>query len=277
MFYFILGFFAFLFLFSFLTRRFRNPWKLYMIFGKKGSGKSTFLVRQAVSALRKGKDVYTNMSDLNIVGVRYIDPLQLGEFVPSNDSVLLLDEVGMIWDNRHFKSFDSRTRDFFKLQRHYHVTCFLASQTWDVDKKIRDLFDAAYLCVNLFGVLAVYKRITRRIVLTESTSEAESRIAENLKFAPIFCWKFCWIPKFAKFYNSFVAPQLPIISYVRNTGGLSALRKKDAKRQLEQLAQISASCSSDTAGGELHDRGSHAVFSEVDSQDAQNDGSLWHF
>ena len=33
--------------FSFATRKYLNPYKLYLVFGKKGSGKSTYLVKLA--------------------------------------------------------------------------------------------------------------------------------------------------------------------------------------------------------------------------------------
>lgn len=203
---------------SVLTRRFRNPWKLYMIFGKKGSGKSTFLVKTALKYMEKGYIVYTNMSDLMISGVRLINIEDLGDFVPVSDSLLLVDEVGMIWDNRNFKSFKPSVRDFFKLQRHYKVLVYLASQTFDIDKKLRDLTDAMFLHVNLFGVLSIGKRIFKSITLTESTSEAESRIAENLKFAPIWNWSFTWIPKYKKYFESFALPDVPEIGYIEIEG-----------------------------------------------------------
>lgn len=217
-------------LLNLVTRRFRNPYKLYMVFGKKGSGKSTFLVKTAIRYLSRGYAVYTNMRDLLIDGVRYIDLNDLGDFVPSCDSVLLCDEVGMIWDNRQFKQFKSCVRDFFKLQRHYKVICYLASQTWDIDKKLRDLTDAMYLHVCLFNVFSIGKRIVRRIVLTESTSEAESRISENLKFAPVWNWTFTFIPRYSKYFDSFNVPSLPEIPYESLHGLSIKLRKKTKKR-----------------------------------------------
>lgn len=216
-------------LISVLTRRYRNRWKLYMIFGKKGSGKSTYLIKTAIKYIRNGYAVYSNMPDMMIDGVRVIDIQQLGDFIPDKDSLLLVDEVGTIWDNRNFKNFKPSVRDFFKLQRHYHVIVYLASQTFDIDKKLRDLTDAMYLHVCLFGVLSIGKRIFKSITLTESTSEAESRIAENLKFAPIWNWSFTWIPKWKKYFDSFVAPDLPKLPY-DTIRGFNVLRKKDLRK-----------------------------------------------
>lgn len=196
-----------------ITKKWRNPWKLYLVFGKKGSGKSTYLVKLAVKYLKKGYNVYTNMEDMVIPGVRLIDIQQLGEFVPEANSLLLVDEVGMIWDNRNFKNFKPEVRDFFKLQRHYKVLVYLASQTFDIDKKLRDLTDGMILNINVLNVFTIGKTISRKITLTESTSEAESRIAENLKFRPFWSWKYTYIPKWAKMFQSFVIPDMPKLPY----------------------------------------------------------------
>ena len=208
--YFIFIFYGFIGLYSFATRKYRNPFKLIMIFGKKGSGKSTLLVKEALKYKKKGYDIWTNMKDLQIDGCHYFDPLCLGQYSPGPKSALFIDEVGMIWDARHFKEFKDYQRDWFKLQRHYHCVVFLASQTWDIDAKLRALTDKMYLVVNVATVFSVAKAIRRSIVLTESTSEAESRISENLKFRSFWNWKYTFIPKYAKYFQSFNAPALEL-------------------------------------------------------------------
>lgn len=210
-------FFQFLFVvllcmvvYHFLTRRFLNPYKLIMVFGKKGSGKSTLLTKLALQYQRHNIPVY---STEKIQGCYLIDYQDIGyvEFPPN--SVILIDEVGMIWDNRNFKNFDTKVRDWFKLQRHRKVTVYLFSQTFDVDKKIRDLTDEMYLVEKKFRVFSYAKRISKRIVLNKSTSEAPSKIDENLEFDSILlCWagsrRFTFIPKYAKYFDSFVADRL---------------------------------------------------------------------
>lgn len=202
--------------FDFFTRRYLNPYKLYLVFGKKGSGKSTYLVKLAYKYLRKKKSgwkVYTNMDELFIPGVRHFDIQHLGDFVPEANSLLLLDEVGMIWDNRDYKVFKPQVRDFFKLQRHYHVLVYMASQTFDVDKKLRDLCDGMFLHTNFMRVFTLGKRITRKVVITESTSEAESRISEDLVMLPFWDWTLTFIPKYAKFFDSHSIPDKPYLEY----------------------------------------------------------------
>lgn len=199
------------------TRKYLNPYKLYLVFGKKGSGKSTYLVKLARKHLKKGWIVYTNMEELFMLGVRHFEIKHLGDFVPEAHSLLILDEVGMIWDNRDYKTFKPQVRDFFKLQRHYHVKVYMASQTFDVDKKLRDLCDGMYLHSNFARVFTLGKRITRRVVITESTSEAESRISEDLKICPFWEWTLTYIPRWAKFFDSHAIPDKPHLRYTTDS------------------------------------------------------------
>lgn len=207
---------AFLSLYVISSLRYRyynNPYKLYMIFGKKGSGKSTFLVKLAKQYQKKKYAVYTNMSDCMLPGIRIIDPENLGTFVPEEHSVVLLDEVGMLYDNRNFKNFRNEVRDFFKLQRHYKCVVYLASQSFDVDKKLRDLTDKMYLVQSFNNWLSLVRPISKKICLTEASSQGESRISDNLKFQWIFAWRFIKIPSYVKYFESFKAPALPYIDY----------------------------------------------------------------
>lgn len=205
--------FAFLFAFDLLTRKYLNPYKLYLVFGKKGSGKSTYLVKIAHRYIKKGWIVYTNMTEFSMPGLRHFNIKHLGDFVPEENSVLLLDEVGMIWDARDFKAFKPEVRDFFKLQRHYRVIVYMASQTFDVDKKIRDLCDGMFLHTNFARVFTLGKRITRKVVLTVSTSESESRISEDLVMLPFWNWTLTYIPKYSKYFDSHSIPPLPQLKY----------------------------------------------------------------
>lgn len=212
MIYIFLFFTLFIFL-NFKYRRYNNPYKLYMIFGKKGSGKSTLLCKLALRYQKKGYIVYTNMDDMCIPDVRIIDAEKLGSFVPESKSCILLDEVGMLYDNRDFKKFKPDVRDFFKLQRHYNCVVYLASQSFDIDKKLRDLTDRMYLITSVFPWLSLARPISKRIGLVEASSQGESRIVENLKFMFITSWRFTFIPKYAKYFNSFIAPVKPFLEY----------------------------------------------------------------
>lgn len=197
----------------FKTKKYLNPYKLVFIFGKKGSGKSTLLTKYALMYKKRGWNVY---STEGCPGTYKISASDVGYASFPPRSLIIVDEVGMIWDNRGFKTFPQEVRDYFKLQRHYKHMVVLASQTFDVDKKIRDLADEMYLVEKKFRVFSYAKKILRKTVLLESTAAqgGESRISEDLVFdSLLFFWagsrRFTYIPKYIKYFDSFGTPDLP--------------------------------------------------------------------
>lgn len=212
--------FAIFALYTYLAYKFRNPFKLYYIFGKKGSGKSLFMVKFMLSYLRKGWTVYTDISDVNIPGVRLINAKDLDTFRPEENSVIFLDEVGITFDNRKFKTFTDGMRDYFKFQRKYKCVVYMNSQSFDVDKKIRDLIDGFYLATSLGNVISIYRPIKRKVALVEASAQGESRVADNLAFAPVCEWKFIYMPSYFKWFDSFEAPVRELIPFKEVPGKL---------------------------------------------------------
>ena len=231
---FILVFVFLIVLFNILTKKYKNPYTLTMVFGKKGSGKSTLMVRLAYQYIKLGWDVYCTEPLDGCYLINYDD---IGfKQIPPN-SVLLVDEAGMVWDNRNFKNFKAEVRDWFKLQRHYKVKVILFSQTFDIDKKLRDLTDDMYLCVNVARVFSWAKRIRRKIVLTQPTGEFPARIDEALQFDLFLFWPFgarilTFIPKYAKYFDSHKVPVLPEKHYDYNPplNVPKSLRKRNSRR-----------------------------------------------
>ena len=194
--------------FSIYSRKFSNPYRLIFIFGKKGAGKSTLMVHEMLKDLKHGWNVYTDMQDCIVPGVRIINSsADLARFVPEANSALYLDEVGIAFDNRSYKSFDSGLRDFFKLQRKYKVKVVMNSQSFDVDKKIRDVTDSMILQTAIGNVFTLSRPIRRSVALVEATAQADSRIADNLKFEPLHRWRLYFMPKYFKYFESFNAPE----------------------------------------------------------------------
>lgn len=215
----ILAAIAFIFFFLiYHVIKYRNPYKLYMIFGKKGSGKSTLLTKLAIEHKRKGWTVYSTEP---VPGSYLVKPEDIGYCYFEPNSVLLVDEVGMVFDNRNFKNFKPEVRDWFKLQRHYGVKVYLFSQAFDIDKKIRDLTDSMYLVTNWFNCLSVARKINRRITIVHASDggTGESHLADDMDFTPWFTIPFggalfTWIPAWSKYFNSFAAPDLPKKDFV---------------------------------------------------------------
>ncbi len=211
-----------------MARRYGNPYKLYMVFGKKGSGKTTLLVKLAMQHAKKGWTVY---STCPVPGCYLIRAKEIGYVHFPPRSVIFVDEVGMIWDNRDFKNFDNAVRDWFKLQRQRKLKVYLFSQTFDVDLKIRNLCDKMYMCLCFGGWFSYAKEIKRKLVVVKPSENAESRIADELVISPFFLFPFGsriftyiphWIPYFRTDYMARKLPEkpfqlVPASDYVRHS------------------------------------------------------------
>lgn len=225
MFWFFAVFAVFLVWLSIQSSKYRNPYTLTFIFGKKGAGKSCYMVREMLRLQRSGWLIYTDMPDVKIPGVRIINHKDLSLFRPEEHSALFLDEVGISMDNRDYKSFPPGLRDFFKYLRKMKCRCYMNSQAYDVDKKVRDTVDSMILQTSLFGVFSVSRPIIRSITLTEASGLADSRIADNLRFGRFFSFRIYYMPKYFKYFNSLEMPERPLIAYIQPSETVSVERR----------------------------------------------------
>lgn len=205
MFYIFIGLIVLYVVFCKVSNKYRSKYTSKHIFGKKGSGKTTLMVAMMVKDMRSGWNVYTDIPDIAINGVRHIEITDLIDKVPPPHSAVYLDEVGITADGRKFKTFPDGLRDFVCLHRHYKIKLVTASQTWDVDKKIRDRADSLVLVSNL-GMFSLIRPIKRTFTLTAASEMGESRIADSLKFYGPLSWRFVFIPRWVKGFNSFNTP-----------------------------------------------------------------------
>lgn len=201
-----------------------NPFRTILIVGKKGSNKSTDIIKRCLENHNRSfyyydKDkpifhrwqkatwrLYSNMKVSLPFRVYKIDLKKLGDFVPKPFSILLLDEINLIWDNRKFKEFKESTQEFFRLARKYRCKVIMYSQTFDCDKKIRDLVDEMWLYQNKLGVFGYGKRIAKVPDIRENGMNAESQLVDVIKFESIFTpgsRRLTWIPKYIKYFDSY--------------------------------------------------------------------------
>lgn len=190
-----------------LTNNYVNPYKLIMVFGKKGSGKTTYLTKQAYKHLKRGWKVFSTVA---IPGTELFDVNEIskGRVFPEH-SLVLIDEVGIIWDNRNFKNFSNNTRDYFKFQRQYKNKVILFSQTFDIDLKLRNLTDTMYLLKNVARVFSVARRIDKRITIQNGEDGKASSLVDDYQFAPILSsgsLDLTFIPRWVPFFASYDPP-----------------------------------------------------------------------
>lgn len=207
----ILFLFLFLFVFHFSTKQYINPYKCIGIFGKKGSGKTTLLTKLALQHKKNGWNVY---STIDIPGTIKFDIYDIGFFTFPPQSVLLIDEIGIIFDNRHFKSFKDEWRDWFKYQRQYKCKVYWFSQVFnDLDLKIRVLTDELWLARSFLRVFSILRRINKNVGIKQA-ADGSSSIDENYTFDSILTGglKFTFIPRYVPFFKSFNPPEVPLIN-----------------------------------------------------------------
>lgn len=187
--------------------------KLSVIFGKKGCGKSCTLASLACKCVRFKKHVYTNV-DINLKSgyIHHMENDWLGYFEPEEHSVFLLDEVNLNWDNRNFKNFDKQVQIFLRYQRHFKCSIVMFSQTYDMDKKIRELADVLYIAKRL-GPFTRLMRVNKYLYVTKpEESNGNSDIVEGYNQIP-WIMPFTHItifqPLYWKYFNSYEKYKLP--------------------------------------------------------------------
>lgn len=131
-------------------------------------------------------------------------------------SYLCVDESGLEFNSRKFKSLPPGVIEFFKKHRHEHCDIDFFSQTWDdTDKQLRDLAQEIWL-LRKIGPLTVARCVFKRIGISQESHQLEfqhfwrSVLWQLIPFMPkqfIFCFR----PFYYKYFNSFDPIDRPVI------------------------------------------------------------------
>lgn len=183
------------------------------IFGAPGSGKTTVLAYLAKKYNKMGFKVYCNTPIKNTI---LIDDEMIG-YIAFTDSVLLLDECGIQYNNRDAFKKKSMMSDpdrlrYWKLVRHYvqknkKGCVWIASQGWnDIDLKLRTL-STNYFYIKKFVLpwWTVIKPIFKKCDIDDQTHEP----TDFYVFDMFWNFKLIFRPKYYKLFDSYDAPILP--------------------------------------------------------------------
>ena len=225
--------------FPFFLRSFlcpRHPHVLNVYFGVPGSGKTTFAAHLTKWALhenaiirfcRKNQNFITRpilkskylkrripvYSNVPITGAYKLDPKEdIGTYM-IEDAKVIIDEAGIEYNNRNYKSFPQEAIYFYKYHRHYKVSVDVFSQSYeDMDVTLRRLAQNFYVVRrSLVPFYIVARRIRRRVGIDE-----RQQIADLYSMGlPILDTKRIFSPPLWKLFNSYSRKELPAKKWER--------------------------------------------------------------
>ena len=194
-----------LYIFHLLTRKYVNPYTLDIYFGKKGCGKSCTLSRLATKYHKLGWTVFCDFDNTNLEFVHQIDMEHLYEYRFPPNSLLLIDEINLYWDNRDFAKFPKELQKWFRFQRRKRCKVIMFSQTYDCDKKLRDLADRLYICERFARIFTSITAYSKKVVIIDANERRDTAImTDTFVKGPIWTKQFTFIPKWKEAHNSFI-------------------------------------------------------------------------
>lgn len=154
--------------------------------------------------LRQSVPVYSNVP---IIGAYKLTAKEDVGVYDIRDGKLIIDEAGIEYNNRNYKSMKQETIEWFKLHRHYRMSVDVFSQSFeDMDITLRRLAYRYYLVQkSLIPGFIVLRRIHRKIGIDPITHQ----------FCDFYSWAFLglgnrriYAPKYYKYFDSYSAPEL---------------------------------------------------------------------
>ena len=185
---------------SFVVRFLRSHCDKYPIFNKWLEAG-----RIGIFNLRIATPVYSNVP---IAGAYEIDANTDVGFYMIRDGKLIIDEAGIEYNNRAYKSMSKEIIKWFKLHRHYRMSVDVFSQSFeDMDITLRRLAYRYYLVQkSAIPNVILCRRIYRRVGVDPMTHQ----IVDQYDFGlPFFDTRRIWAPHYYKMFDSYDAPELP--------------------------------------------------------------------
>ena len=110
----------------YMVRNSRLPVDLSIWFGLPGAGKSTLCAMMTEKYKKAGKPVYSNFP---IKGTFKLDPLEDLGSVHTPSGLYIIDEAGIDYNNRGFKTMPKKNIEWLKLHRHFGAAVMVCSQS----------------------------------------------------------------------------------------------------------------------------------------------------
>lgn len=139
-------------------------------FGSPGAGKTTLACREIKKKRKRYKYTFANFG-CTVADFDNVDLTGLGQWSFPRGSLIEVDEAGIIYNNRKFKTLPQETIQWYKLHRHYGCDVSVWSQSWeDMDVTLRRLADRLYY-IRKFGPFTLQRRVFKRVTVDDKTQQ----------------------------------------------------------------------------------------------------------
>lgn len=206
-----------------------------VFFGKPGVGKSTLCCKLAKQNVKHYDHSFINFRN-TVPGVGSCDVFNLGNWTFPPSSYIALDEAGIEFNNRAYKTMPKPTIAWFKKHRHYRCDLDVFSQSWDdMDVTIRRLANELWYMYR-FGPFTLCRRVYKRLTVDKNTEQ----IIDGYRMASML-WLLIWPlqlgypfqkkfmltfrPFYYKYFDSWDCDDLPVHDFP------IALSKKEKKKK----------------------------------------------
>lgn len=192
-------------------------------FGNPGSGKTTLACRNAYKIIKKYKrtkkaDYHHIYANFDNKLTKYSDMVDLGNWTFPPYSYVIVDEAGIQYNNRKFKTLSQSTIQWFKLHRHYRCDVDFISQSWeDIDITVRRLADELWYIKRL-GPFTLLRKVYKTVEIDNTTHQ----IIDGYKFGKLLPqllpfpfhrthFKIFLRKPYYKYFDSYSTPDTPVI------------------------------------------------------------------
>lgn len=195
-----------------------------MYFGSPGCGKTTTACYLLSKRRKAYKQTYANFS-CGVCDIDNVDLTGLGDWTFPEHSFICVDESGIEYNSRSYKTFPKSAIRWYKKHRHHKCDVAFFSQSWeDTDKIIRNLCDRLFYCTK-FACFTLVRRVYKRVKVDKNTEQIiDGYKMCSLLFLLLYPFKpvlkyfiptlndliVIFRPRYYKYFNTYESENLPV-------------------------------------------------------------------